>query len=64
MKSFLALPELAALNTANKSKYCGMLKNKQGLTLPVLCPGEAIYTKAQKIQNIAARVAEWRILIH
>lgn len=48
----------------HKRKYCGRLKNKQGLTLPVLCPGEAIYTRTQKIQNIVGRVTEWRILIH
>ena len=42
----------------HKSKYCGRLKNKHGLSLPVFCPGEAIYTRAQKIQNVVPRVTE------
>lgn len=42
----------------HKNKYCGRLKNKQGLTLPVLCPREALYTKAEKIQNFVIRVTK------
>ena len=65
VKSVLTLLEPDDLNTVNtKVDVVAGWKNKQGSTLPVFCPEEAIHTRAQKIQNIVARVTEWRILIH